>query len=518
MELPTKRIAGRLATAAMIAAGLSMPAFADPTVLVVAKAQDPTSLDPAVTMTNNDWTVIYPTYQRLVRYQVKDGIGQTTVEGELAKSWTASADGKTWTFELESGHRFDDGTPVTAAAVKYSFDRLMAMKQGPAEVFPTLESVEVVDDDTVVFNLSDAFAPFIYSLSTAGSAIINPAVAEKAKDGDMGQAWLSGHSAGSGAYRVASWEKGQSLVLETNPHYGGEKPALSKVIIKMIGEASARRLQLVSGDVDIAESLPVDQLDAISANPDIEVQSHPSLQVTYLYLNNERPPLDDPDVRAAIAYAIDYAGIIDGILLGNGTQMRGPIPEGMWGHDPSLKQYSRDVEAAKALLSGKDIRELGYLYATTDPNWEPIGLTVQANLADLGIEVEMQNLAYATMRERLDRGEFDIAAGNWTPDFADPFMFMNYWFDSSRHGLAGNRSFYTNERVDALIREAALLSDQEDREALYREAQRIVVDDNVYVYLFQKNERIALRKSVEGYVYNPMLLQIYNFASMSKSE
>lgn len=487
-------------------------------VLVVGKAEDPRTLDPAVTMANNAWTVTYPVYQRLVRYQTKDGKGLTTVEGELAKSWTVSPDGLVWTFTLRGGQKFDDGTPVTAQAVKFSFDRLLAIKQGPADAFPSLVSVDALNDTTVKFTLSKPFAPFLYTLANDGAAIVNPKIAAHEVNGDRAQGWLSVHSAGSGAYRVASWEKGQSIVLEPNPHYGEAKPSFSKVIFKMIGEASARRLQLESGDIDIAENLPNDQLDALQKNPGVHVGEYPSLSVTYLYLNNKKGALANRDVREAISYAIDYKGIIDGILSGQAEQMRGPIPDGMWGHDKTVHQFTHNVAKAKALLkkSGVNVSKLGYLYATRDPNWEPIGLAVQANLADIGIKVDMENLAYATMRDRLGKGDFDIAIGNWAPDFSDPYMYMNYWFDSARLGLPGNRSFYVNPKVDALIRKAATQTKQSDRLALYQKAQKIVVDDAAYVYLFQKNARVAMRADLKGFVYNPMLDEIYNIATMHK--
>lgn len=512
--------AAALGTAAIATTLAPPPVHAATDVLVIGKAQDPRTLDPAITMSNNAWSITFPAYERLVRYRVENGVGMTDVEGDFAASWTVSDDNLIWTFKLAPGHKFDDGSPVDAAAVKFSIDRLMKMGQGPSETLPTLEKTEVVDAATVRFTLNAPFAPFLFALANNGAAIINPKVMQHEKDGDMAQAWLSEHTAGSGAFRVTSWEKGQSIVMDANPHYAGKTPALKKVIIKLIKEATARRLQLEKGDLDIAEHIPLDQLEALKGKPGIRIEDHPSFAVTYLYMNNKKPPLDDIRVRKAISHAIDYQGIIDGILSGKGVQMRGPVPKGMWSHDPSSFQYDRDLAKARALLkeAGVGDLKLGFLYAQRNPNWEPIGLTVQSNLRDVGITVEMQNFAYATMRDKLNRGEFDLAIGGWTPDFSDPFMFMNYWFDSSRHGLAGNRSFYTNAKVDEMIREAARISDQPARTRLYQEAQKIVVDDAVYVYLFQENYRIAMSDKLKGYVYNPMLLDIYNVGTISKSQ
>ncbi len=160
--------------------------------------------------------------------------------------------------------------------------------------------------------------------------------------------------------------------------------------------------------------------------------------------------------------------------------------------------------------------KLGYLYAKTDPTWEPLGLVVQQALGAVGIKVDLQEFAYPTMRSKLNEGDFDIAVGNWTPDYADPSMFMNFWFDSKLKGLPGDRAFYSNPKVDELIRKATATVDQGERTKLYQEAQRIAVAEAPYILLYQRNYQFAMRDNVKGYVYNPMLLQIWNIASMSK--
>ena len=492
---------------------------ADPTrTLVIAKAADPQSLDPARTIDNNDWTVTYPLYQRLVRYEVSsDGTGLTSVTGDLAKSWTASADGKTWVFSLSGGNAFSDGTPVDAKAVAYSFNRLFRIGQGPSEAFPGGTRVAATGPMQVTFTLPRPFAPFLYTLANNGAGIVNPAVADAG--GPDGTTWLAAHSAGSGAYMLAGWDRGRALTLAPNPHYGGAAPALGCVRIEIIPEASARRLRLEAGDVQIAEGLPIDQLQAVSNEAGIRVERHPSLKVTYLYLNNRKAPLDDVDVRRAISYAVDYTAIIDGVLAGNGKQTRGPIPDGMWGRKTDVLQYRYDPAKARAILAKADPkpREIRFLYSDADPNWEPIAIATQAFLGRIGITVTLEKLADATMRERLDSGDFGIAIGNWSPDFADPYMFTNYWFDSSRHGLSGNRSFYADAHMDDLLARAAASTDRKQRIALYGEVQDIATRDAAYVYLFQKDYRIAMRDAVKGFVFNPMLEDIYNVADMSLS-
>ncbi|MGK3374128.1 ABC transporter substrate-binding protein, partial [Citrobacter youngae] len=239
---------------------------------------------------------------------------------------------------------------------------------------------------------------------------------------------------------------------------------------------------------------------------------------TYLYLNNSKAPLNQVDLRRAISWATDYKGMVNGILSGNGKQMRGPIPEGMWGFDDKAMQYSFDEAKAKEALGNvaNKPETLSFLYSDNDPNWEPIALSTQASLGKLGIKVKLEKLANATMRDRVGKGDYDIAIGNWSPDFADPYMFMNYWFESDKKGLPGNRSFYENSEVDKLLRSALATTDQVARTNDYQQAQTIVIDEAAYVYLFQKNYQLAMNKDVKGFVFNPMLEQVFNIATMSK--
>lgn len=506
-----------LLLAALVAVSAQAMSAVPKDMLVIGKAADPQTLDPAVTIDNNDWTVTYPAYQRLVKYKTENGKGSTDVEGDLAASWKSSDDGKVWTFTLNKGAQFADGSEVTAEAVKLSFERLMRIKQGPSEAFPADLKVEAVDAQTVRFSLKDQFAPFLYTLANDGASIINPAVL-KANAGDDARAYLAEHTAGSGAYMLQRWQKGQQLVMVPNPHFAGDKPAFKRVSVKIISESAARRLQLEKGDVDIADSLPVDQFAALKKQGEVAVYDYPALRVTYLYLNNAKAPLNQPDLRRAVSWATDYKGMVDGILGGNGKQMRGPVPEGMWSYDASAMQYSLDLTKAKEAfgkVEGKP-KTLSFLYSDNDPNWEPIALSMQANLQSLGVNVKLEKLANATMRERIGKGDYDIAIGNWSPDFADPYMFMNYWFESNKKGLPGNRSWYANPQVDTLLKQAVSTSDQAQRTRFYQAAQKVVIDEAAYVYLFQKNYQVAMNKNVKGYVFNPMLEQIFNISEMSK--
>ena len=511
----SKLLLGLLCSAMSLGAWQAASAATAQDTLVIGKPADPQTLDPAVTFDNNDWTITYPSYQRLVSYKTDGDKSSTEVTGDLAESWTVSPDNLVWEFKIKPGNKFDDGTAVDAAAVKFSFDRLMTLKQGPSGAFPEDMVVAVIDPQTIRFTLKTPFAPFLFTLAHNGASIVNPLVANK---GAETNAWLSSHTAGSGPFRLTSWQKGQSVTMEPNPYFAGPKPAFKTVILKTIAEPSVRRLQLERGDLDIIEDMPEDQLGALGGKPGVVVKDFPSLRVTYLYLNNKKGPLTDVNARRAITEAVDYNGIVKGILKDKAKLLNGPIPDGMWGYDSSLPVMKQDLAGAKNSLAKapQKITNLNYMYSDKDANWEPIGLTLQAALAPLGINLKLEKTANATLRERVGQADYDIAVGTWSPDFADPYMFMNFWFDSKMQGLQGNRSFYSNPEVDKLIREAAAVSDTAKRVELYQTAQKKVLDDSVYAYLYQKSYSLPMRDSVKGYVFNPMLEQVFNLGSMSK--
>jgi peptide/nickel transport system substrate-binding protein len=317
---------------------------------------------------------------------------------------------------------------------------------------------------------------------------------------------------------MTDWSRGERFVLEAKPNYWGPKPKLKKVIIRFMRESSDQRMALESGDIDIAEEILIDQIPALEKNTQVAVRKYPSQLVEYVYLNTQKPNLNNKLVRQALNYAVDYKGIIDHVLQGRGVQMKGPIAKGMWGYNPEAFQYQRDVNKGKDLLkqAGLPKPELTLIYSERRPSWEQIATILQSNFADIGVTLKLELMANPTLRDKIDRGDFDLCLGAWSPDYADPSMFMNFWFDSKNFGLAGNRAFYKNEKVDGLIRKALELSDQKERVKLYNDAMKIILDEAPYIFLYQTQTIIPMRKWVKGYVYNPMLESMYNFEAISK--
>ncbi|MFZ5811012.1 MAG: ABC transporter substrate-binding protein [Thermodesulfobacteriota bacterium] len=497
---------------------VSVAQAADKDTLVVAAPSDIHTLDPGVSSDNYDWRQIYPCYDRLVKYKVENGKGSTEVEPMAAESWTVSPDGLVWTFKIRKGIAFDDGTPLDAEAVRYSFDRTLAIGKGPADNIGAIASMKVVDPLTLEVTLKNPYGPFLQTLATDGASIVNPKIAALAAGDDKAQAFLAEHVDGSGPYKVVEWTRGQRCVLEAKPNYWGGAPKITKVIVRFMPESADRRMALEQGDVDIAENILIDQIPALEKNPDIVVSRFPAQMVEYVYLNCRNPELADPRVRQALSYAVDYKGIIGSVLQGNGMQMRGPIPDGMWGHRDDVFQYGLDPAKAKELLkaAGAENLELTLIYSERRPSWEQIAQVLQANFADIGVKLNLELMSNPTLRDKMDKGDFELCLGAWSPDFADPYMFMNFWFDSENAGLPGNRSFYKNDKVDELVRKAAGLTDVAERKKLYGQAQDIIMPDAPYIFLYQIQTIVPMRKNVKGYVFNPMLESMYNFEAISK--
>jgi peptide/nickel transport system substrate-binding protein len=481
---------------------------------------DAANLDPHFTVEGGSYTVGFMVYETLVRNKVVDGKITGEMEPYLAKSWDISPDGLDWTFQLRDDVHFSDGSKLDAAAVKFSFDRLIKLNSGAyASFFGPLKSAEVVDPLTVRLTLSEPYVPFLSVLATYGGGIVNPKVIDNEKAGDLAADYLAANMAGSGPYVLKEWTRGQQLVLEADPKYWGAKPTLQQIIFRSIPEESAIRLALTRGDVDLSlTELPTDMLAALETEPGVGVVSAPVFQYNFGYMNITHAPFDKVKVRQAINYAIDRDAMIQQLMGGHAQPVIGTIPPGLLGHDDTVFHYTRDVAKAKQLLAEAGLPNgfsTNIVYADL-PAGDAIPQTVQSNLAEIGIKVDLQKVAGPTRRERIANKDFDMSIGGWTANYSDPNMFMTPLFDSKSQGLPGNRSYYSNPQVDELVRKAKATIDADERTKLYRQAQDVIMEDAPYFFLFQADYRLAVRKNVLGLALNPSNVFNMRFDLISK--
>ncbi|MCC6174401.1 MAG: ABC transporter substrate-binding protein [Chloroflexi bacterium] len=490
--------------------------------LVYGMAADPTNLDPHATVDGLSIITMHRVYDKLVDLrpgEPKPGAA-LEVDPEIADSWTISSDSLTYTFKLKPGLKFADGSPLDANAVKWSFDRLMAINKTAASNLRQLKSTEAKDPTTVVMTLAEPYAYFLPSLGTYASAVINPKVMEQAKDNDWAQQYLANNTMGSGPYVLSAWQRAQQITLDYNPNWWGKAPALKRVIIRIVPEATNLKLQLEKGDLDFITGVSIPELLQMQGRPNVRLQEAPSISLSLAYLNCTKPPLDNVKVRQAMSYAINYDAYIQELIQGKGRRLRGPLAYGMEGFDESLKGYDYDQAKAKQLLAEAGHPngfEITLTYSSQGAaGADDVALATQSDLAAIGIQVKIEKIAEPTRRERIDKGDFVWSVGGWTPPIPIPPWTMEKWYLSANKGLNANRAFYGNPKVDELVKQAPTILDADKRISMYRDAQKIVVDEAPYILFYQANQLLAMRDNLDGFQVKPGGSHFLSYERLSK--
>jgi len=502
--------------ALLVSSNPSGAATAPDTLVYAHDITDMISLDPAVAYEFSGILVAQNIYDTLVAFEGED---LTTLKPRLAQSWTIRDGGSRWqiTFRLRPGVKFSTGRPLTAKAVAFSFDRVIALNKSPAFLFKEIAGLNEGDtipvgNDTVVVSLPKSSSPqaFLSILTFTVGAIVDPDEAMAHQSGnDRGEAWLRNHSAGTGPYTLDRWDPDSRAVLVANPNYWGPKPALSRVIIQHVPESSTQKFMVESGDVDIAADLTPEQARDLAGKPDVKVQSGKLLQLVYIGMNVKQPPLDNVKVREAIRWSIDYDGIIRNLLRGEARKVQTIVPDGLFGFNPSAP-FQQDVARAKALLSEAGVGggfSVELLIPTGPapggPKWADIAAKVQSDLAQVGIKVDIKETTQAQLLAvyRAQKGQMVLIL--WGPDFPDPDGNATPFTDYDAKSIAW-RNQYNDPAAAQLAKQAALEPDLTKRRALYRQLTEKVLHEGPYVILYQPLTRFALRKNVSGFVWNPM--------------
>ncbi len=359
----------KLIAAAALCAGfaLAMPAghAATPrdTLIEAYHIDDIITLDPAEMYELSTYEVDGNVYETLVAINPHN-TGE--ILHKAAESWTVADDGKTYTFKLRPGMKFASGNPVTAADVVYSYQRLTALNKSPAFLIQNLgitpenmkDTLQAVDDLTFRMTVDKAYAPtYVINVLCATNFSIVDSKLLKSKEvigsdgaSDWGNGWLKTNSAGSGPFMVKQWRPNEVLTIEANPNYYGPKPKLKRVVWRHIGEESAQRLLLESGDVDIARNLSADQLDGVRAKGGFSFPATAQNTNLYMGLNTKNKYLANPKVRQAIRYLIDYDGLAKTALRDVWIVNQTFLPNGVLGFIDS-RPFTLDVAKAKALLA-----------------------------------------------------------------------------------------------------------------------------------------------------------------------
>ena len=488
---------------------------AEPGTLVMAIAEDSASLDPGRSFETTPSIVHKATYETLVTFPAAS---VDKIEPLLAKEWKISDDGKTYTFTLRDGAMFSDGSPVTAADVVFSFNRMKNIKGNPSFLAETIDSVSAANDTTVELKLKAPDPAILSKLVFSAFSVVNSKVAQAngatdaadADKSDKAETWFNGNSAGSGPYILTKWEKGVETVLERNPKYTGTAPKIERVIIRNIPEAATQKLQLEAGDVQIAMDLSADQLGSLQNNPDVTIFQTLSDTMFFLLMNQDKTiggPMSDPKVQQAVRLALDYEGFK---ALAGGQAVTPPtiLPVGFAGAYGEDKALKRDVEAAKKLLA-----DAGQTAPTIDleyPDFTFGGVSfgtmaqkVQADLAEAGITVNLKPAELQVALENYRQGKEAFGLWLWLPDYRDSLDYVEFLPD----GVVGKRANWLGDKAEAdvvSLRDKVKVETNVDaRNQLFGQMQDYLLSKGPYAALVQPSVQIGLSSKVQNFAYNP---------------
>jgi peptide/nickel transport system substrate-binding protein len=316
-------------------------------------------------------------------------------------------------------------------------------------------------------------------------------------------------------------QQGGRVVLEVNPHASKPPVYFRRVVLKTVRDETERLMQLGKGDVDLVDGVAPDRLGWLRSRPGIRVESGVPRTVSFLQLNNERKPLNDVRVRRAISLAIDREQILNRVIRGGGALVHGVLPPGVPGHDPSLPLPTYDPAAARRLLSEAGVTPGTKLVLTVASDAEsgpgsPSVLALQEQLGRVGLDVELRQITQGA-RAELFRGNFDLALQSIQLDFPDPWIMFTFLYDSRLMGTMGDMARYRNPALEQKLAEADNTPDPERRAELYRDAQRMVVNDMPNVPLYQPGWHVALRDDIDGLRYDYSQLLFINAQDMRRS-
>ncbi|UFN47612.1 ABC transporter substrate-binding protein [Roseomonas sp. OT10] len=488
-------------------------------VIVMARQiDDLITLDPGECFEYSGSEVCGNVYQKLV---TTPNSNPSELVGELAEKWEASADNKTFTFQMKEGPRFASGNPVTAEDAAWSFQRAVILNKSPAFIINQFgytkdnvaQMIRATGPRTLVMQTAEPTSMnfLLYCLSAVvGSVVEKAAVLPKAQGDDLGNAWLKQNSAGSGPYQLRVWRASDSVTVEANPN-STVKAATRRVIMRHVADPSAQLLALQKGDVEIARNLSPDQIKQIAAEGRYGVRPQRKASLLFLALNQKNPNLAKAEVKQAIKLAIDYEGIANNITPNTWVVHQAFLPEGIPGA-LTEKPFSRRVDEAKKLMAAAGLAngfEMNFDYASAPPV-NDIAQAVQANLADIGIRLRMLPGESRAVITKTRARQHDMAVSRWGSDYFDPhsnaenFSINTNNADDARQRTTAWRSSWLIPELSERTMQAMREPDPEKRAAMYIDLQRDHQKISPFVIMLQEIEVWVSRPGVTGLDTGPM--------------
>ncbi|SFH64752.1 ABC transporter substrate-binding protein [Albimonas pacifica] len=518
MHFDTKRGLRALAFAgvAMAAPLTSLPALAQGSdTLVIARSMDVNSLDPQRAFCDTCQFYLTAVYETLVTLAPDN----KSLVPNLAERWEVNDDFTEFTFHLKDA-TFADGSPVEASDVVWSFERLKNLKGSPSFLMDGLVGAEAVDAKTVKVTLEAPNGEFLNKVSAPYGGIVNAEVAmangaiagEEAATEDKAEPWFLANSAGSGPYMLKAYSPEAELRLGRNDAYHGEAPGFSEIVVTQISDAVSQAQALETGQVDIAMQIDPDTASSIRSD-DVTTEVVPSYNFLYVGFIPGAKGMKDvltPEVRTALALAIDYEGVLDFTVGGAGARQAAPIPNGFPG-TAGLTPRERDLEKAKEMLAAAGAEDLKLVAGYPNDNIYGVDFNimmqkVQQDFAEAGVELELKPLTWSVWRDELGAGEWGVTAIYYAPDYYGSGQYVSYFgmmegFPWANRAGVGDSALVRNETEEKLYAQA-LAASGEEADAIYAKIAEEMMKEAIILPLVSPNLVLAYRSDIEGVRYS----------------
>ena len=474
---------------------------------------DTITLDPARLAQYTSPMTVNTAYEPLVTMAPGEYIN---VKPALATKWARTPDGKGWRFTLRDGVKFASGKPMTVEDVKWSFERLLNLKDQPAQYVENIDHVSAVDKNTFDIILKKPEQPILTVLAAPEFVVMDKAVVEAnggsaaadAKTADKATQWLNTKSAGTGAYQIAAWERNAQIQLVRNDHYWGGKPPYERIVIRHISDGAAQLLAVRRGDVDAAFNLIPEQIKSLKGDKDVRLDPLNSLDFVYMALTQEpefSKALAVKECRQAIGYAIDYDGIKNSMLGGAALRPAHFLPIGVEGSTEEIARqigFRHDPAKAKALLAKgghPDGFEFEIAYgnaAVQGVTYQDLAQKIQSDLAQVGIKAQLKPMDQVNLRTTFTGGKSQGGVLTfWNPPAVDNLL----WAAAVVQRVAKRVHWDVPKDVYELAFQAYVEQDAKKRAEMWVNWQKVLVDQANHFILFQPIYQIAVRQTIGAF-------------------
>ncbi|MGM0410824.1 MAG: ABC transporter substrate-binding protein [Bacillota bacterium] len=457
--------------------------------LVVGLEDDPPMLDPHLSTAKVDRQVFQSLYDTVVEVNENMEI----VPG-LAKDWTVEEDGTRYVFELRDDVYFHDGTKFDAEAVKFNFERMLDDKLASPRKseLDLITEIEVLDKYKVAVNLEKSFNPFLASLADRAGMMVSPAaVKEKGED-------FANNPVGSGPFKFVDREVQDKIELEKFTDYWKEGlPHLDTVTYKPYTDENVRVVNLTNGELDMIGEVPPKDLSKLKTDSNLEVSMTSGLGFQGIWVNKGKMPLKDNDLAQALSKSIDKKAIVEVVFGESAIPADSPYPPGTSMHNEDRETPKVDPVAAKKHLNkaGKSDGFELTLMVSPAPTAKQTAQLIQSMASKVGIDIELEQLEFGTLLDRLTSGNYQAALLGWSGRM-DPDG-NTYRFFHSEGGL--NDSNYKNEEVDQILNETREVSKTEERKDLFQDLMVHLDRDLPYIFVYHPKEIKAFKDNVKGF-------------------